>query len=115
MNRFSALIKGELVRLKKYNLFAASIFVSLMWVGVLHFVNMEDVTKIIPQLVFIDVTTMAVLLVGVTFIYEREESTIRSILVTPISKCEYILSKTLANIIPSILSLTIILPRGRFV
>lgn len=107
MNRFPTLIKGELVRLKKYNLFAASIFVSLMWVGVLHFVNMEDVTKIIPQLVFIDVTTMAVLLVGVTFIYEREESTIRSILVTPISKCEYILSKTLANIIPSILSLTI--------
>lgn len=107
MNRFITLIKGELLRLKRYNLFAASVFVSIMWVGILHFIDIEDVTKIIPQLVFIDVTTMAMLLVGVTFIYERDEATIRSILVSPISKSEYILAKMIANIIPSILSLTI--------
>lgn len=107
MNRFISLIKGELIRLKRYNLFAASLFVSAMWVGVLHFLPMEDVTNIIPQLVFVDVTTMAVLLVGVTFIYEREEATIRSILVSPILKSEYILAKAIANIIPSLLSLTI--------
>ncbi|MBC8590023.1 ABC transporter permease [Wansuia hejianensis] len=107
MNRFITLIKGELLRLKRYNLFAASVFVSIMWVGILHFIDIEDATKIIPQLVFIDVTTMAMLLVGVTFIYERDEATIRSILVSPISKSEYILAKMIANIIPSILSLTI--------
>lgn len=107
MNRFITLIKGELLRLQRYNLFAASLFVSAMWVGVLHFVDMENVTKLIPQLVFIDVTTMAMLLVGVTFIYERDEATIRSMLVSPISKSEYILAKMISNIIPSILSLTI--------
>lgn len=107
MNRFFILIKGELIRLKKYNLFAASLFVSAMWLGILHFLPVEDVSNIIPQLVFIDVTTMAVLLVGVSFIYEREEATLRSLLVSPIVKSEYILAKTLANIIPTILSLTI--------
>lgn len=107
MNRFITLIKGEIIRLKKYNLFAASLFVSAMWVGMLHFVDMENVTGIIPQLVFIDVTAMAMLLVGVTFIYERDEATIRSMLVSPVSKSEYILAKVISNIIPSILSLTI--------
>ena len=71
MNRFVTLVRGEIIRLKKYNLYTASIFVSIMWIGVLHFVDMENVTEIIPQLVFIDVTSMAMLLVGVTFIYEK--------------------------------------------
>ena len=107
MNRFVTLVRGEIIRLKKYNLYTASIFVSIMWIGVLHFVDMENVTEIIPQLVFIDVTSMAMLLVGVTFIYEKNESTIRGILVSPVLKSEYILAKTISNITPSILSLTI--------
>lgn len=107
MSKFFALVKGELLRLKRYNLLAASLFVSIMWVGLLHFLDIENVTKLIPQLIFIDVTTMAMLLVGVTFIYERDEATIRSILVSPISKSEYLLTKMISNIIPSILSLTI--------
>ncbi len=107
MSKFFALVKGELLRLKRYNLLAASLFVSIMWVGLLHFLDIENVTKLIPQLIFIDVTTMAMLLVGVTFIYERDEATIRSILVLPISKSEYLLTKMISNIIPSILSLTI--------
>lgn len=107
MSKFFALVQGELLRLKRYNLLAASLFVSIVWVGLLHFLDIENVTKLIPQLIFIDVTTMAMLLVGVTFIYERDEATIRSMLVSPISKSEYLLAKMISNIIPSILSLTI--------
>ncbi len=107
MSKLTTLVKGELFRLRKYNLLAASLFVSAIWVGLLHFLNIENVTKLIPQLIFIDVTTMAMLLVGVTFIYERDESTIRTLLVSPISKSEYILAKMICNIIPSTLSLTI--------
>lgn len=108
MNKFITLVKGELVRLYKYNLFFASIFVALIWIGILYFLDIDDVTTIVPQLIFIDVTTMAMLLIGVTHIYEREEATIRTILVSPISKSHYILSKLIGNIIPSILSLTLI-------
>lgn len=107
MSKFLTLVQGELLRLKRYNLLAASLFVSAIWVGILHFLDIENVTKQIPQLIFLDVTTMAMLLVGVTFIYEREESTIRSMLVSPISKGEYLLAKMVSNIIPSVLSLTI--------
>lgn len=107
MSKFTTLVKGELLRLMRYNLFFASFFVSAIWVGILHFVDVENVTMFIPQLVFIDVTTMAMLLVGVTFIYERDEGTMRSMLTSPISKSEYLLAKMISNIIPSILSLTI--------
>ncbi|NLW23281.1 MAG: ABC transporter permease [Tissierellia bacterium] len=107
MNRFNVLLNGELIRLRRYNLFAASLFVSAIWVGIIHFLNVEDVTTIVPQLIFLDVTTMATLLVGVSFIYEKDESTIRTMLVAPISKNQYLLAKLIANIIPSILSLTI--------
>ena len=107
MSKFTTLVKGELLRLMRYNLFSASFFVSAIWVGILHFVDVENVTMFIPQLVFIDVTTMAMLLVGVTFIYERDEGTMRSMLTSPISKSEYLLAKMISNIIPSILSLTI--------
>lgn len=107
MSKFLTLVQNELLRLKRYNLILASLFVSAIWVGILHFLDIENVTKLIPQLIFLDVTTMAMLLVGVTFIYEREEATIRSMLVSPISKGEYLLAKMVSNIIPSVLSLTI--------
>lgn len=114
MNKFATLVQGELLRLRRYNLLAASLFVSAIWIGLLHFLDIENVTKLIPQLVFIDVTTMGMLLVGVTFIYEREEDTIRTMLVSPISKSEYILAKIISNIIPSILSLTIMYLYSKF-
>lgn len=107
MNKFRVLFWGEVIRLGRYNLFAASIFVSAIWVGILHFLNVEDVTTIVPQLIFLDVTTMATLLVGVSLIYERDEDTLRTLMVTPISKNQYLLGKVLANIVPSILSLTV--------
>ncbi|MFA5576134.1 MAG: ABC transporter permease [Tissierellaceae bacterium] len=107
MTKFYALVRGELLRLKRYNLFAASLLVSGLWVAILHLVNIDDVSEIVPQLIFLDVTTMAVLLIGVTFIYEREEGTIRTLLVSPVSKSEYLLAKLLSHIIPSIISFTI--------
>lgn len=108
MNNFFVLIRGDLLRLKRYNLLAASLFVSAIWVGLIHFINMENVTELIPQIIFIDVTTMAMLLAGVTFIYERDEATIKSMLVSPITKSEYILAKIISNTIPSMLSLSIV-------
>ncbi len=107
MSNFFVLINGEIQRMKKYNILTASIFVSLIWIGILHFINVEDVTNIIPLLIFMDATSMAMLLVGVTFIYEKQEGTIRTLLVSPISKAEYILAKNFSNIIFNIFSLVI--------
>lgn len=108
MSNFFVLLLGEIQRMKKYNILAAGLFVSLLWIGVLHFSGMEDVSKIFPLLIFLDATSMAMLLVGVTMFFEKQEGTIKTLLVSPISKVEYILAKTFANIVSNVETLVIL-------
>lgn len=114
MNNFMMLLQGEIQRMKKYNILGASFLVSLIWIGVLHFTKIEDVTHIFPLLIFIDATSMSMLLVGVTMFFERQEGTIKTLLVSPISKTEYILSKTVANILSNVITLIILYLYARF-
>lgn len=113
MNSFTTLLSGELQRMKKYNIFTVGILVDLLWIAVLYFVDMEDITSLIPILVYIDATAMSMILVGATLFYEKQEGTIRTLLVAPISKTEYILAKTFANITSSIITLLIIFAYGK--
>lgn len=108
MHNFLVLLSGEIQRMKKYNILAASVFVSVIWIGVLHFVEIKDVSKIFPLLIWLDATSMAMLLVGVTIFFEKQEGTIKTLLVSPISKVEFILAKTFANILTTIESLVIL-------
>lgn len=108
MNNFTALLSGELQRMKKYNILIAGLFVAFIWIGVLYFTNIDDITSMVPLLIFIDATSMSMLLVGVTMFYEKQEGTIKTLLVSPINKAEYILAKTFANITSNIITLILI-------
>jgi fluoroquinolone transport system permease protein len=99
---------GELQRMKKYNIFAASFVLSLIWIGVLQFTEIKDVSGIFPLLIFIDVTSMAMLMIGVTMFFEKQEGVMKTLLVSPISKGEYIIGKTVANILSNIITLMIL-------
>lgn len=114
MNNLFSLYLGELERMKKYNIFGASFLISLIWIGVLYFSDIKDVTFIFPLLLVLDATSMAMLMVGVTMFFEKEEGTIKTLLVSPISKSEYIISKTLANVTSSVISLVILYLYARF-
>ncbi len=83
MNNFTALLSGELQRMKKYNILIAGLFVAFIWIGVLYFTNIDDITSMVPLLIFIDATSMSMLLVGVTMFYEKQEGTIKTLLVSP--------------------------------
>lgn len=113
MNSFLTLLSGELQRMKKYNILTASILVDFLWIGVLYFVKLDDISSLIPILVYIDATAMSMVLVGATLFYEKQEGTIRTLLVSPISKAEYILAKTFANITSNIITLLIIYGYGK--
>jgi len=113
MNSFTTLLYGELQRMKKYNIFTVGILVDLLWIAVLYFVDVEDITSLIPMLVYIDATAMSMILVGATLFYEKQEGTIRTLLVSPISKTEYIFAKTFANITSNVITLLIIYGYGK--
>ncbi|MCT4606480.1 MAG: ABC transporter permease [Marinisporobacter sp.] len=108
MNNISVLFIGELQRMKKYNILSASFVLSLIWIGVLQFTDIQDVSYLFPLLIFIDVTSMAMLMIGVTMFFEKQEGVIKTLLISPISKGEYIISKTCANIISNLITLVII-------
>ncbi|HSH35099.1 ABC transporter permease [Schnuerera sp.] len=108
MNSFTVLFSGELQRMRKYNILTAGILVALLWVGVLFFTKIDDITSMVPLVVFIDSTAMSMVLIGATMFYEKQEGTIRTILVSPISKTEYILAKTFANITSNLITLVLI-------
>lgn len=108
MRNFYVLFSGELQRLKRYNILGASLIVSLIWIGILYFVEIDNITDMVPLLLFIDATSMPMLLIGATMFYERQEEVIKTLLVSPIDKTQYILAKTFANIISSVITVVLI-------
>lgn len=97
LNRLLVLVKGELQRLNKYNMTSVSILVAIIWGVILFFVNFEVLEYLLPLVLMMDATMMAVMYVGSVMFFEKSESTISTMLVTPVSNSELVLSKLIAN------------------
>lgn len=108
MNNFMNLLLGELHRMKKYKIMTASFVAALIWIGVLYFTDIKDVSDIFPVLIFVDATAMSMLMIGVTMFFEKQEGVLKSLLVSPINKAEFILSKTFANILSNVITLLVL-------
>lgn len=103
-NRLLLLIQGELSRLHKYNFTSISIFVAFIWGVVLFFVDIDMLSSLLPMVLMLDATMMAVMYVGAVMYFEKNESTISTLLVTPISNAELILSKVISYTLHNMLS-----------
>lgn len=98
-NSLLILVKGELQRLNKYNVFSISVFVAVIW-GVIMFLLKEDILgNVLPFVIVIDATMMSVMYIGSVMYFEKNESTISTMLVTPVSNNDLVLSKVIANVI----------------
>lgn len=113
MSNIKVLLMGEMQRMQKYNIFSASLLVAVLWMGVLYLTDLQDISTMFPLLIFIDATSMALLLIGVTMFFEKQEGTLKSLLVSPISKGEYILAKSSANITSNLLTLFLLYAYAR--
>ena len=110
MNRLLVLIQGELKRLTKYNVTTVSILVAIMWFLLLYFIDDQDFFQtFLPFIIMIDVTMMAVMYIGAVMFFEKTESTISTLLVTPATEDELILSKVIANTIHMLFSTMLII------
>src|SRR5690554_4625020 len=104
MARLGILVKGELDRLNKYNLFTATSVVLLIWLGLAWLLNAEEIKMFVPIILLMDATMMTIALVGATLFYEKKEHTLNSILVTPVRVDEYLLAKTIVSVINSLIT-----------
>lgn len=113
MNRLLWLYKGELMRMRRYGILLASLAATILWVLTLQFSGIkEGINSLFPMLVAADASLMSLLLTGVTMTFESQESTLKSIQVTPVSDSEYLLAKILGTATSSVTTLALLLIYG---
>lgn len=108
-SRLTVLVKGELQRLNKYNVFSISILVAFVWGIVLFLVNDDLLVNMLPMVLLLDATMMSMMYIGSVMHFEKTESTISTMLVTPTTNSELVASKVIANIIHNIISSLLII------
>lgn len=104
MSRLNVLILGELERLHKYNITTISFVVAIMWGAMLYFIGDDLLPQLLPMVLLLDATMMALMFVGAIMYFEKSESTISTLLVTPTSKNELLLAKVISNTIHNLFS-----------
>lgn len=109
LNRLWVLVKGELSRLNKYNVTSISILIAIMWSIILFFVDEVALASLLPLILMLDATVMSLMYIGSVMFFEKSESTISTMLVTPSTSSELVLSKVLANTIHNIFSSALII------
>lgn len=102
------LVGGEIQRQNKYNIITVSLLVSLVWIAFIYFLNPEDVKTYLPFFFFIDSTSMTLLIIGVNLFYEKKESTIKTLMVTPVDEGDIIISKLIASVFNNFLTFVIL-------
>lgn len=109
-NRLLTLTLGELKRLNKYHVTTISFIVTIMWFLLLYFIEDSDLLSMfLPFILIIDATMMSVIFVGAIMFFEKTESTFSTMLVTPATNQELILSKAIANTIHQLISSLLII------
>jgi fluoroquinolone transport system permease protein len=108
VSNLQVLVRGEFARLSKYNLFTANFVVLLFWVLLTYFLEGAVLLRFIPLIFFMDSVMMTILLVGATLFYEKKEHTINSIMVSPVTEDEYLISKIVVNAFNSLITVVFV-------
>lgn len=104
MNNIIKLTVGELKRLLKYKILVFGVIVSLIWVIIIALTNKEDIEPYISILIGMDASIMSILLLGASYYFERQEGTIKTTMVAPVSVSDVLISKVISATIMSLIS-----------
>ncbi len=98
MHNFGVLLRGEMQRLVRYKILQISFVVSLLWLGILFLIGSDHVADFVPLFIFIDVSMMTVLLVGANLFFEKQENTLKTLLITPSDFVALLASKFVSSL-----------------
>ena len=114
MSKIGLLYLGELQRMRKYGISAASLGVIVIWVVFMWFLGVNQITTVFPLILFIDASIMSLLYAGVTLIYERKENALSTLFTTPVQPDEFLLAKTASVVSAALLTLLFLVLYGLF-
>lgn len=92
------LLKSEMRRLLKYRILTISLAVSFLWMALLYFLGTEAARSFVGIFIAIDATIMSMLMIGASLYYERQENTLKPMLVTPVPIATMIIIKVITTI-----------------
>lgn len=104
MKQLISLLKGELTRLYKYKILVISLFVSFLWLVIIALADKETAKTLSPMLIWMDGAMMSIIFIAASFYYEKQEQTIKSLLVSPVSISMVLLAKVIASLIMGLIS-----------
>jgi fluoroquinolone transport system permease protein len=104
VNKFFALIKGEVIRLWRYQITLFGLIVSAIWIILLAVVSKEEANALLPQLIVLDSGLMAIILLGAAYFYEKQEGTMKAVLVSPTSPAVLLSAKIIGTLMGNLLS-----------
>ena len=108
MNNLVGILRGEIKRLIRYKILFFGIFVSMIWILIVAFQNPPQAKDILPILIVTDSGMMTVLLIGSSFYFEKQENTIQSLFVSPVSLSQIVIGKIIAAIFAASVSLLLV-------
>jgi ABC-type Na+ efflux pump permease subunit len=108
MKSWFVLLKGEISRLFKYKIMWFGIGVSLIWVLVLSLSAEAEAKALMPFLLVMDTGMMSIILLASSFYYEKQENTIKSLFVAPISITQLLSAKIVASLLSGIISMALV-------
>lgn len=97
MKNFLHLLKHDFTLLHRNNIIKISILVTAIYIGIFYWLSgLDDAEKILVLVIFNDPVLIGFLFAGVMVIFEKNENTLQALSVSPVTKTQYILSKSIA-------------------
>ncbi len=108
MKNFLRLTLGELNRLIKYMILPISMVTSLIWIVIFFLINADEALGLAPIAIFTDVAVMSVILIGAAHHLEKQEGSVKSLFMTPVTIGQILASKIVSSMVMALESLVVI-------
>lgn len=107
-NNILKMFVEDVKRLKKYNILQISVALAFLYGVLVYFTSAEEAQTIVPLLVFVDVTMMSIIMLGASLFFEKQDGSLKSVMVSPVSLVEVIISKIMSAVLISLITGVII-------
>jgi fluoroquinolone transport system permease protein len=108
MKMLGFLFAGEIRRLFKYKIIFFSFLVSAIWVAIIALSDPATAEGLAPTLIVTDAGMMSIVLLGASFFFEKQEETLKTLLVTPAPVWAILLAKVASAMAAGLVSMVLV-------
>lgn len=96
MKHLLTALRWDFIRQWRYNIVGIMLVITLLYVGLLYFLPLENKDPLLIFLIFNDPTALGMLFIGSLVLFEKGDGTLQALVVTPLRKWQYLWSKAIS-------------------